>query len=96
MERRKKLLDTSKDLICIFSFELRNSVVNDAVATKGITIANNPEGSEWIGMEATPLNVTDPNPALIALNLPKNVLHHFYYLSGGPFTSLPYGQWAIG
>ena len=75
-------------------FELRNSEVNDAVAKKGESISIDEEGSAWIGIEATPLNLTDPNPVLNLL--PKNVLHHLYYLSGGPFTSLPYGKWFSG
>ena len=85
MERRKKLLDTSKDLICIFFFQLRNSVVNDAVANKGKTIANNQEGSQWIGIR------TDSNITTNSSQPQRN----FFYLSGGPFTSIPYGQWAI-
>ena len=37
-------------------------------------------GQVWIGIR------TDPDPA------PR----HFYWLSGGPFTSLSYGQWNTG
>ena len=83
MYRRHKLLDTSKDLICIFFY--RNSVVNDAVAEKGKTTANNPEGSQWIGIR-TDFNLTT--------NPPNE--RDFFYLSGGPFTRLSYGQWATG
>ena len=34
----------------------------------------------WIGIR------TDPVPAL----------RHFYWLSGGPFTSLSFGHWGVG
>ena len=52
------MLDTSKGLICIFFFELRNSEVNDAVGKKaGKTIANDQEGSMWIGIH-TDSNIT--------------------------------------
>ena len=78
------MLDTSKDLICIYFFELRNSVVNDAVAEKGKTIANNLEGSEWIGIR------TDSNLTT------NSTERDFFYLSGGPYTRLPYGQWFSG
>jgi len=61
-------------------FEPRSSIVNDAVAKKGQTIANNLEGSQWIGIR------TDPAPAK----------RHFHYLSGGNFTAIPYGQWYPG
>ena len=67
-------------------FELRNSVVNDAVANKGKTTANNLEGSQWIGIR------TDSNITTNSSQPQRN----FFYLSGGPFTSIPYAQWLDG
>mgnify|MGYP007022709155 CR=1 FL=1 len=79
------MLDTSKGLICIFFFELRNSEVNDAVGKKaGKTIANDQEGSMWIGIH-TDSNITT-----------NSTERDFFYLSGGPYTRLPYGQWFEG
>ena len=79
------MLDTSKDLIYIFFFELRNSVVNDKVAKKGKTIANDKEGSMWIGIR-TDSNITAGQPTQ----------RDFFYLSGGPYSTRPYGQWLSG
>ena len=78
------MLDTSKDLICIFFFELRNSVVNEAVGKKaGETIASDLEGSMWIGMRTHYITT-------------NSTQRDFFYLSGGPYTRLPYGQWHSG
>jgi len=69
-------------------FEPRNSKVNDAVAEKGKTVAN-PEdqftGSEWIGIR-TDSNITSNS----------TTYRNFFWLSGGNFTSLSYGQWFSG
>merc|ERR1711934_1288804 len=62
-------------------FEPRNSVVNDAVAKKGL-INSAAGNAQWIGIR------TDPNFPFTQ--------RHFYWLSGGPFTSLSYGQFAPG
>ena len=79
------MLDTSKDLNLYIFFELRNSEVNDAVGKKaGETIANDPEGSMWIGMR------TDSNLTT------NSTERDFFYLSGGPYTRLPWGKWYPG
>ena len=59
-------------------------MVNDAVAKKGRTIANNEEGSEWIGIR------TDSN---LTTNSTQRI---FFYISGGPYTRLPFGKWYPG
>ena len=88
MERRKKLLTVYIQVPNLrFFFEQRNSVVNDKIANKAESIASFGEGGErawnvWIGIR------TDPEFSFIQ--------RHFYYLSGGPFTSLPYGKWFSG
>jgi len=66
-------------------FEPRNSVVNDKVAKKGKTIANDKEGSMWIGIR-TDSNITAGQPTQ----------RDFFYLSGGPYSTRPYGQWLSG
>jgi len=70
-------------------FEPRNSVVNDKVARKGKTIANEPggtaQGSQWIGIR-TDSNITAGQPTQ----------RDFFYLSGGPYSTRPYGQWLSG
>ena len=76
------MLDTSKDLIYNIFFEPRNSVVNDAVANKAMVNSPTGVGSQWIGIR------TDPNFPYIQ--------QHFYYLSGGPYTSLSYGKFYPG
>jgi len=63
-------------------FEPRNSVVNDAVANKAMVNSPTGAGSQWIGIR------TDPNFPFTQ--------RHFYHLSGGPYTSLSYGQWYPG
>ena len=69
----------------MFFFELRNSVVNEAVGKKaGETIASDPEGSMWIGMRTDSTITTN------------STQRDFFYLSGGPYTRLPYGQWHSG
>merc|ERR1712210_176324 len=66
-------------------FEPRNSVVNEAVGKKaGETIASDLEGSMWIGMRTDSKITTN------------STQRDFFYLSGGPYTRLPYGQWHLG
>ena len=73
------LLNASKGLIYNIFFEPRNTEVNEEVAKKASAFSGPAiaDNRWWIGIRAVP----DRTP------------RHFYYLSGGPFTSLPYGYW---
>jgi len=63
-------------------FEPRNSVVNDKIANKAKSTDFGQRDGLWIGIR------TDPEFSFIQ--------RHFFYLSGGPFTSLSYGNWYPG
>jgi len=58
-------------------FEPRNTEVNEEVAKKASAFSGPANPRWWIGIRA----------------VPDRMPRHFYYLSGGPFTSLPYGYW---